>query len=70
MAKMSVYRAPHQAMKSTTANRTYDVVIVGGGHAGTEAALASARAGSRALYHPLHRYSGANVMQSSNWRDW
>ncbi len=27
----------------------YDVIIIGGGHAGTEAALASARAGARAL---------------------
>ena len=33
----------------TSANRQYDVIVIGGGHAGTEAALAAARAGAATL---------------------
>lgn len=33
----------------------YDIIVVGGGHAGCEAALASARMGSKTLLITLHK---------------
>ncbi len=41
-------------MGKNLSSKFYDVIVIGGGHAGTEAALASARLGSKTLLISLH----------------
>ena len=49
--------------------KEYDVIVIGSGHAGIEAALAAARIGCRNPdVDPKSRYDWPNVMQPSHWR--
>ncbi|WP_412767210.1 FAD-dependent oxidoreductase [Citrobacter enshiensis] len=49
----------------------FDVIIIGGGHAGTEAAMAAARMGQQTLLltHNIDTL-GANELQPGYWRYW
>ena len=46
----------------------YDVIVMGGGHAGCEAALASARMGANAFADDELGYHCQNELQSGHWR--
>ena len=47
----------------------YDIAVIGGGHAGCEAALASARMGCRTILFNINLgFDSADVLQSGNRR--
>ncbi len=49
VAKKCIIRALLQSLFPMNLEKYYDVIVIGGGHAGTEAALASARLGAQTL---------------------
>ncbi len=55
------HTSAHQASHPTTQMGQYDVVVVGGGHAGVEAAVAAARLGARTVLFTLSLDAIANL---------
>ena len=60
-------RAPEPSMLYP---QEFDVIVVGGGHAGTEAAFGRCPHGLQNLLLPQHRDPGADELQPQHWRHW
>ena len=55
-------------MTTITYPHTYDIIIVGGGHAGTEAALAAARMGADTLLLTHNIETLGQTRSAARWR--
>ena len=57
--------------KTVTVKESYDVVVIGGGPAGTAAAIAAARSGASTLLIEKRAFLGGNVtasyVETCNW---